>query len=101
MKRDEAVPLRDALAAVTRDLGMPANDTLQAVTDAWIEVAGPELAAHARVRALRSGECTIEVDGPAWATRARYLGSALEQAANRRLGGPVFASLKVVVSGRR
>jgi predicted nucleic acid-binding Zn ribbon protein len=99
--RDEPVPLRDTLAAVQRDLGAPSPDAFAVVQSMWSEVAGAELARHARVRSVRDGECTIEVDGAVWATRARYLSGELARAANERLGKPILAGVKVVVSGPR
>jgi len=96
-QRDEPVPLRDALAAVGNQIGMPAPDALKTVVTLWPELVGPLLAPHSRVRAVRNGECTIEVDGPAWATQFRYLEPDLIAAANARCGGPVLTALNVVV----
>jgi predicted nucleic acid-binding Zn ribbon protein len=98
---DEPVPLRDTLAAVQRDLGAPSPDAFAVVEAVWREVAGPELATRARVRSVRDGECTIEVDGGVWATRTRYVTGGLLEAANARLGKPILAAVKVVVIGPR
>jgi predicted nucleic acid-binding Zn ribbon protein len=73
----EPVPLRDALEAVSKDLRLAAPDALSALAASWRELAGADVAAHARVVSLRDGKCTLEVDGPAWATRVRYLTNEL------------------------
>ncbi len=99
-RRDEPMPLRDALAAVGNEIGMPEPDALTTLVAAWPELAGPLLAGHSRVRSVRHGECTVEVDGPAWATQLRYLAADLIEAANERCGGPVVSTLTVVVRGR-
>ena len=103
-RRDRAdpVPLGDALAQVGAQLGVGPADTFALVVAAWGSVAGEPLAAHSRVRSLRDGLCTVEVDGPAWATRARYLETALVEAAGEAArgarGGPPVTSLRVVVA---
>ena len=98
MPRDEPIPLRDALSRLGRDLGLPANDAFAVVAATWTELAGPALGAHSRVRALRNGACTIEVDEPVWATRARYLTSDLERVVNGHAEGPLVTTVHVVVS---
>ena len=101
MKREEPVPLREALAAVQRELGAPSVDTFAVIETVWAEVAGHDVAQHSRVRSMHDGECTIEVENAVWATRARYLAGGLSRAANERLGRPVVAGVNVVVSGPR
>ena len=59
-KRDEPVPLRDALAALGRDLGVPDPDVLARVVTLWREVVGSVVAAHAHVRSVRDGVCTVD-----------------------------------------
>jgi hypothetical protein len=99
MNRDDLVPLRDALATVAAPLGVPNTDTVDLVVTAWHDIAGDDLAAHSIVRALRDGDCTIEVDAPGWATRARYLTGAVRDLANERAGRPVVRAVNVVVKG--
>jgi predicted nucleic acid-binding Zn ribbon protein len=99
-RRDEPVPLRDAVAQVGRELGMPEPDALTTLVAAWPEIVGAALAQHATVRLIRNGECTIAVDGPAWASQLRYLASTVMERANERCGAAVVTSVKVVVSRR-
>jgi predicted nucleic acid-binding Zn ribbon protein len=100
MSRDP-VPLRDALAAVGKELGL-APASAQGVLDAALgRVLGPSVEPHARVRGVRQGVCTIEVDGPAWASRVRYAADAFQKAANAGLDTPAVASVNVVVSRPR
>jgi predicted nucleic acid-binding Zn ribbon protein len=96
--RDEPVPLRDALAAVGRDLGIPPPNALAAITNAWPELVGPTLAPHSRVRSVRRGECVVEVDGPAWATQLRYVTDELARRMNEACEQPVVTAIRVVVA---
>lgn len=99
--RDEPVPLRDAVAKLGKELGVPAPDALAVLETRWPDVVGPQIAAHAKVRSLRDGECTIEVDGPIWATQLRYAANDVLSRANELCGGVVLASVRVVVAGPR
>jgi predicted nucleic acid-binding Zn ribbon protein len=96
-ERREPVSLEEALRAVSSDLGMPAPDVFEELVGVWSDLVGPALAAHAHVRSLRDGECTIVVDGPVWATQLRYLGDDLIARANAACGGDLVRVIRVVV----
>ena len=86
-RRDrEPVPLRDALEAVGRDLGVPEPDVVARVVALWEELVGPAVAAHARVRSVHAGVCTVTVDAAVWATQLRYLEQGLVERAETVLG---------------
>jgi predicted nucleic acid-binding Zn ribbon protein len=91
------MPLRDALGEIGRRLGFPAPGTYETAVELWREIVGDDVATHARVRLVRDGECVVEADAPAWATRARYLGPELRRRVNERAGTEVVARVTVVV----
>jgi predicted nucleic acid-binding Zn ribbon protein len=99
--RDEPVRLGDAVAKVGRELGVPAPDALAALTARWPDIVGPMIGAHAWVRSVRDGECTIEVDGPVWATQLRYAANEVLERANAQCGGLGLTAVKVVVASSR
>jgi predicted nucleic acid-binding Zn ribbon protein len=98
--REEPLALRDAIAAVNRELGLPDPDALGAFVDAWPSIVGPSLAQHAMVRSLRDGVCTVEVDSPGWATQLRYLEASVVERAAEVCGRGVVRAMRVVVAGR-
>ena len=98
-RRDEPVPLKQAIEAVGRELGMASPDVATAIVAQWRDIVGPAVAEHAQVRSVRDGECTIVVDGPAWATQLRYASSDLVARVNERCGEGSVTSVRVVVSG--
>ena len=98
-RRDEPVPLRDAIAAVGRELGLASPEVIETLVAHWRDIVGPQVAEHAQVRSVRDGECTIVVDGPAWATQLRYASGDLIARVNERCGEGSVASIRVVVSG--
>ena len=100
-RRDELVPLKDAVERVGRELGMPAPDVAATIVARWRDIVGPAIAEHAEVRSVRDGECTIAVDGPAWATQVRYGSSDLVARVNECCGEGSVTSIRVVVSGPR
>ena len=97
--RRDPMPLRDALAAVGRDIGVPEPDVVGQVVALWEEVVGTVVAEHARVRSVRDGVCVVTVDGPVWATQLRYLEQGVIERVSTRLGAGVVTSVKVVVAG--
>ncbi len=97
MNAREPIELREALAAVTRNLRMPESDAVDGIASALNEVLGPVLAAQARVRSVRDGVCVIEVDAPAVASRVRYLTDAFATRVNDTAGRPLVRAVNVVV----
>jgi len=95
----DPVPLRDAVAAVGRELGMPPPDELTALVSAWTEIVGDDVAAHATVRSVRAGVCTIAVDDPGWATQVRYAEQQIVGRSETCVGPGVVRSIRVVVAG--
>jgi predicted nucleic acid-binding Zn ribbon protein len=73
----EPRPVADYLDAVTRSLGAPRAQLLAAVFTRWEGLVGPDIAAHAQPRSLRSGVLVVSADQPAWATQLRYMASDL------------------------
>ena len=84
-RRREPVPLRDALAAVGRELGMPAarrvrrRSSTRGRRSSGRDVAAPRARAFGARRRVH-----VEVDGPGWATQLRYLETRARRAARER-----------------
>jgi predicted nucleic acid-binding Zn ribbon protein len=96
----EPVPISDALARVQAELGLPETDALRALTDAWETLVGVDVAAHARLEALRDETISIAVDGTLWATQMRYLEAAIVERANALVGSRVAQRIRVRVAPR-
>jgi predicted nucleic acid-binding Zn ribbon protein len=96
---DEPMPLRDAVAAVGRELGMPSPDALATLTAAWPTIAGDPLASHTSVRSVRGGVCTVEADGAGWATQLRYAEDQLVERIRACCGTGIVRSVRTVVRG--
>ena len=75
------------------------DEALATSSSAWPEIIGDALVAHAKVRAIRDGVCTIAVDGPGWATQLRYSERQVVERVQRCCGSDVVTSIRVVVSG--
>ena len=96
----EPVSIADALARVQADLGLPETDALRTLTDAWETVVGDDVAAHARLEAVRDETISIVVDGTLWATQLRYLEADIVERANALVGSPVAQGIRVRVEPR-
>ena len=65
---------------------------------AWRNVAGDEIAAHARGFALRDRELLVFVDSPVWANELSVLSENYRVAVNERLGKELVGSIRFTVS---
>jgi predicted nucleic acid-binding Zn ribbon protein len=86
---DEPARLRDTLAAIGAELGLPRAGAVEALRAGWEGAVGADVAAHATVRALRDGVLTVVVDAPPWATQLRYRERELLRWANHVTGPTV------------
>lgn len=96
----EPADITDALKAVGNDLGFADPRVLSTLTQGWTEVVGEALATHARLRSLRGGVLTIEVDDAPWATQLRYLASDLRDRVATLVGADAVREVRVVVAPR-
>ena len=96
-ERDDPKRLRDALAEVTADLGLPEPDEFQTLVANWEQLVGGDLSRHCRLRSLRDGVLRLGVDSAPRATQLRYLeGEVIERAAGL-VGADVVRSVRISV----
>jgi predicted nucleic acid-binding Zn ribbon protein len=97
---EEPRALRDAIGAVTRELGLPAPGVVARLAAVWPDIVGPALAARCAPGAVRAGVCSILVDEAAWASPVRYLERQVVERSAEVLGPGVVTGVKVVVRRR-
>jgi predicted nucleic acid-binding Zn ribbon protein len=90
-------PLRDALAALGDDLGLPRAESFAGLAERWAEVVGTDVAAHVRVESLRDGCLTVAADSPIWASQFRYLENVVRERAEAVVGAGVVETVRVRV----
>lgn len=66
------------------------------VHDRWAEIAGEQLAQHARPVRLHGGVLVVRADSSTWATQVRYLSAQLAERANAVLGAGQVTQVTVV-----
>jgi predicted nucleic acid-binding Zn ribbon protein len=101
---DEPRRLRDSLAEVSADLGLPEPDALAFLIERWESLVGPDVAPHCRLTSLRDGVLRVTVDTAPRGTQLRYLEGELVERAASLLGPDVVRALRVrvgVPSARR
>lgn len=87
----------ESLGPVTQALGGKAGEAMIALVNRWPELVGPTLAAHSRPLRLSSGNLTVAVDQPAWATEIRWFEADLRARVEQALGPGVVERLTVTV----
>ncbi|MET0276406.1 MAG: DUF721 domain-containing protein [Acidimicrobiia bacterium] len=98
-REDAFTPLRDALAWVGAELGLPELSAFDALAARWSDIVGADIAAHAHLDSVRDGVATVTADGPIWATQLRYLETAIVDGAAAVAGPGVVTSVRVRVGG--
>ena len=94
---DEPRPLRDSLAEVSADLGLPEPDALAFLIREWERLVGPDVAPHCRLTSLRDGVLRVTVDTAPRGTQLRYLERELVERAAALVGADVVRELRVRV----
>jgi predicted nucleic acid-binding Zn ribbon protein len=94
---EEPTSIAEALARVQAELGLPESDALRTLTDSWAAVVGDDVAAHARLDAVREETISIAVDSTLWATQLRYLEADIVERANALVGSRVVHGIRVRV----
>jgi predicted nucleic acid-binding Zn ribbon protein len=89
--------LRDALAEVSADLGLPDPDAFGALVANWQDLVGGDLAAHSQVRSVHDGVLHVTVDTAPRATQLRYLESDVVRQASALVGRDVVRAVQVRV----
>jgi len=89
--------LRDALAEVTADLGLPEPDAFRVLAANWQDLVGDELAEHCRLQSVRDGVLRVSVDSAPRATQLRYLESDVVDRASALVGAGVVRAVQVRV----
>ena len=96
-RSDEPRPLRDSLAEVSADLGLPEPDALAFLIQEWESLVGPDVAPHCRLTSLRDGVLRVTVDTAPRGTQLRYLEGELVERAASLVGADVVRELRVRV----
>lgn len=96
-RSDEPRPLRDSLAEVSADLGLPEPDALAFLIQEWESLVGRDVAPHCRLTSLRDGVLRVTVDTAPRGTQLRYLEGELVERAASLVGADVVRELRVRV----
>jgi predicted nucleic acid-binding Zn ribbon protein len=93
--REGPYGIREALAKLSRRLGLPDPSKAGAVWGRWEELVGAEIAGHARPSSLREGVLRVRADSPAWAHELGYLREEIQARVNAGLDHPVVTEVRV------
>ncbi len=94
-RRDDPEPLNAAIDGLIDARGWREAAAVGSVFGRWMQIVGPELAAHTRPDTLADGELTVTADSTAWATQVRLLAAHLVRRLNAELGDGAVQRVKV------
>ncbi|MGB3411696.1 MAG: DUF721 domain-containing protein [Microthrixaceae bacterium] len=95
---DNTRNLNDVLGVLHRRLGLARPDVLITLTEHWVALLGPELAARCTLDSVRYGTLVIGVDDPAIADHLKWSAGELVAAANEICGGEAISEIRVTVA---
>ncbi|MGP4096117.1 DUF721 domain-containing protein [Nonomuraea sp. KM90] len=84
-----------AIADLLADRGWERSAAVGAVFGRWIDIVGPDLAAHTKPESFDDGEVLVVADSTAWATQVRLLARTLVRRLNEELGDGTVKKVKV------
>ncbi|MEV0233912.1 DciA family protein [Nonomuraea sp. NPDC050786] len=84
-----------AIADLLADRGWERSAAVGGVFGRWIDIVGPDLAAHTKPESFEDGEVLILADSTAWATQVRLLARTLVRRLNEELGDGTVTKVKV------
>jgi predicted nucleic acid-binding Zn ribbon protein len=93
--REGPYGIREALAKLSRRLGLPDPSRAGAVWGRWEELVGAEIAGHARPSSLRGGVLRVRADSPGWAHELGYMREEIQARVNAGLDHPVVTEVRV------
>ncbi|MFG1709308.1 DUF721 domain-containing protein [Nonomuraea sp. M3C6] len=84
-----------AIADLLADRGWERSAAVGGVFGRWVDIVGPDLAAHTKPESFDDGEVLIAADSTAWATQVRLLARTLVRRLNEELGDGTVKKVKV------
>lgn len=99
MARDERgpdpAPLSALLSAAAGRFGLDDAGAVGSVWRKWLELVGPDVAAHCEPTSLRSGVLRIRADSPVWAHEIGYLADEIKGRVNGLLGRDAVTEVRI------
>ena len=94
-RREDPAPLGAAINGLITETGWELAVAAGSVFGRWVQIVGPDLAAHTVPDGLADGELTVTADSTAWATQVRLLAAELVRKLNAELGDGAVRRVKV------
>lgn len=99
MARDERsadpAPLSSLLSSAAGRFGLDDAGAVGTVFRKWIDLVGPDVAAHCEPTSLRSGVLRIRADSPVWAHEVGYLAEEIRDRVNALLGREAVSEVRI------
>lgn len=95
MRRSALTSLSALLRTAAAALGVERAAHEALIAGMWPEIAGPQVAAHARMAELRGSTLLLEVDPGLWVQEVSARRGQFVEAINRRLGARVIAEIRI------
>lgn len=91
-------PIANYLPNVLRSIEGAYKGDGHRIWEVWADAVGPELARRSAPLEFKKGRLTIAVEGASWIQQMVFLGPAIIESVNRKLGQSLVKSVKAMAS---
>lgn len=99
MARDDRpadpAPLGSLLSGAAGRFGVDDAGAVGTVWRKWLDLVGPDVAAHCEPTSLRAGVLRVRADSPVWAHEVGYLSEEIKGRVNRLLGRDAVREVRI------
>ena len=94
-RSSDPAPLGSLLSGAAGRFGLDDAGAVGTVWRKWLELVGPDVAAHCEPTSLRSGVLRIRADSPVWAHEVGYLAEEIKGRVNGLLGRDAVGEVRI------
>lgn len=86
VSKSSLTPLKDIVANLFGDGGLPINPDDAKIWDVWGDVVGPDISLKARPLWIKKGTLRVAVSDPIWLQEIKFSEISIRDELNRKLG---------------
>ena len=98
MSFHEPMRVKQLLGPLGRKIGIADSAASSRLWQEWVEIVGPDVAAHAEPTSLRDGVLRVRTESSVWATEIGYLTGEIARRANEVAGAGTVREVRVWTS---
>jgi predicted nucleic acid-binding Zn ribbon protein len=91
--KNSLTPLKEVIANLLRDGGLPFNPDDAAIWKVWDDVVGSIIARHAQPSWIKNRNLRVTVSDPIWSQELKFMEEVIREKLNTKLGRPAVEKI--------